>query len=82
MKISYNMDILDRNMLIYVTVNNLFDIRNRNSVWADTGLPDKTFLVSNVSRDDLSINTVEDYILFPFWYSAPREILWGIKFSL
>jgi len=82
MKLSYSTDLLDRNLLFYVTVNNLLDIRNPNSVWADTGQPDKTFLISNVSRDDLSWNTVEEFILFPYWYSAPREILWGIKISL
>lgn len=82
MKISYDFDIADRGLLLYVTVNNLFDIRNPSSVWADTGLPDKTFTTDNVSKDETAWNTVEEYILFPFWYSAPREILWGLKISL
>jgi len=66
---------------VYCNVNNIFDARNANYVFSDSGEPDYTTRVTNVGRDIHSKNTVEEYIIYPHWYSVPREILIGIKLS-
>lgn len=67
---------------LYCNVNNVFDTRNATIVFADSGEPDYTTTIANVGSDESRINTVEEYIVYPHWYSTPREILFGIKISL
>ncbi len=81
LKCSRSFSIPHFNGLIYVQIYNLFDTRNANNVFSDTGEPDYTTSASNVGRDIYSTNTVEEFIIYPDWYSTPREILLGIKLS-
>ena len=81
LKVSRLFKIGNLKCMLYCDVNNLLDIRNANIVFGDTGEPDYTTRVSNVGRDIHSINTVEEFIIYPHWYSVPREIIFGIKLS-
>jgi outer membrane receptor for ferrienterochelin and colicin len=66
----------------YCNINNLLDTRNANNVFTDTGEPDYTTRIPTIGRDVNSKNTVEEFIVYPHWYSIPREILFGIKISI
>jgi len=80
-RVNYSMQIKNYGVSFYCNVNNLLDARNATSVFSDTGEPDYTNSTANVGSDVNRTNTVEEYIKYPHWYSAPREILFGIKVS-
>jgi len=65
----------------YLKVFNLLDTKNVANVWGDTGEPDYTTSVQNVSEDPARPNTVAEYIKFPDHYAAPRLVETGIEFS-
>ena len=48
---------------VYLKVFNLFDARTVVNVWGDTGEPDFTTTVQNVSEDAQRPNTVAEYIM-------------------
>ena len=57
----------------YFQVYNLFDARNANSVYADTGRPDVTFNGQDVSRTD------PGFYFRPDFFSQPRRVQLGIE---
>ncbi len=65
----------------YLKVFNLLDARNVVNVWSDTGEPNFTTSVQNVSEDPARPNTVAEYIKFPGNYAVPRLVQTGIEFS-
>jgi hypothetical protein len=66
------------NAVGYVKVYNLFDTRNENTVYLDTGRSGYT-LVSNYAGDVRGINTLADFLNRPDWYSEPRKVLVGLS---
>lgn len=80
-RINYTTKFSKYDVSFYCNVNNLLDTRNATSVFSDTGEPNYTNSIANVGSDENRTNTVEEYIVYPHWYSAPREILFGIKLA-
>lgn len=74
-------DLYGFNMNLYLKVFNLFDARTIVNVWGDTGEPDYTTTVQNVSEDPNRPNTVADYIRYPWFYGEPRLVQTGIEFT-
>jgi len=66
---------------ITLNVNNLLDTRNATSVHTDTGRPDYSGRLQSIIDNSYGLNTVGEYIKYPTWYTAPREILLGINYS-
>ncbi|MBL7024466.1 MAG: TonB-dependent receptor [Candidatus Marinimicrobia bacterium] len=64
-----------------LNVNNLLDTRNATSVHTDTGRPDYSGRLQSIIDNAYGLNTVREYIQYPTWYTAPREILLGINYS-
>lgn len=62
-------------------VNNLLDARNATSVHSDTGSPTYSGRLQSIIDNKYMLNTVGEYIQYPTWYYAPREILLGVKYS-
>lgn len=80
-RINYSVNIGKFDVSFYCNVNNLLDTRNATSVFTDTGEPNYTNSIANVGADKNRTNTVEEFIVYPHWYSTPREILFGVKLA-
>lgn len=65
---------------LFIDVYNLFDRRDETAVYGDTGTARYTTTVDPryISYDPNRVSTIEDYVLQPSWYTAPREIHLGI----
>ncbi len=61
---------------VFMNVYNLLDQRDETNVYNDTGTAEYTTNINpsivpyNVNR----VSTVEDYVLQPSWYTAPRQV--------
>ena len=81
MRASKNFDIGGNQLSLFLRVFNLLDLRNATNVYSDTGEPDYTTTAENVNPDPERNNTVREYLQNPTFYSAPREIQWGIEYN-
>ena len=66
---------------VFVNVFNVFDRRNPNNVYSDTGRADYTLEGVTQQNRVISIADVEEYYARPGMYSPPRHIQLGLKFS-
>ena len=65
----------------YCNITNLFDIRNANWVYADTGKPDFT-LQSYMHQERLiEISSIDEFYARPGMFSSPRFIQFGLRLS-
>ena len=66
-------------MNVFLNIYNLFDIQDETGVYSDTGSAEYTTNIdpSIVSYNDKRVSTVEDFVLQPGWYTAPRQIQLG-----
>ena len=70
---------------ILMNIYNLFDKRNENNVWSDSGRAGVSRIIENALINEskyeeiLRPNTVKDYYNHPEWYSNPREIQFGFE---
>ena len=64
---------------VFMYIYNLFDQREQRNIYSDTGTADYTTYpkVEDVPYSPQRISTVEDYLLRPEWYIAPRKIHLG-----
>ena len=65
----------------FVEVTNLFDIRNANNVYSDTGLPDVTFDAYTQKNNPVRISSTDEYFNNPGNYTAPRFIQFGVRLT-
>lgn len=66
---------------LFCNAYNLLDTKNETGVYSDTGTADYT---TTINRDIIQYNparvgTVDEFIIQPGWYSAPREIHLGLS---
>ena len=61
---------------VFFQVYNLFDARNVNGVFGDTGLPDVTFVGTSLSQND------PGYYVRPDFYAEPRRVQLGVEVNL
>ncbi|NQU67813.1 MAG: hypothetical protein HQ510_07725, partial [Candidatus Marinimicrobia bacterium] len=72
---------------IFMNIQNIFDTKNENTVYGDTGRAGKTIYEANAilreqgSPEPLRPNTIQEYYNRPDWYSTPRNIQFGIELS-
>jgi len=67
----------------HVSVYNLFDIRNELTVYGDTGR--SSYSLTPTYTPQLSgpmLNTLDEYLIVPSYYSAPRQIKIGFSLSM
>mgnify|MGYP006288225243 CR=1 FL=1 len=64
---------------LFFNIYNLFEIQDETAVYGDTGSAEYTTNIdpSRVSYDEDRISTVEDFVVQPGWYTAPRQIQLG-----
>ena len=66
---------------LFCNIYNLFDNRDETGVYSDTGTAEYTTNTdpNSIPYDPQRVGTIDDYVLRPDWYTAPREIQIGIK---
>jgi outer membrane receptor for ferrienterochelin and colicin len=72
------------NFSVFVKVFNVFDIRNEVYIYGQTGRATASpaqLGVAGLSQSINRINTVEDYLVRPDFYSEPREIQFGVDIN-
>ncbi len=83
LKLHKNISFGNVRAIFFINVYNIFDRLNEVDVFGDTGRAGNTLQWKNVSQDDAArVNTVEEYLIYPHFYSAPREIQVGLEFDL
>ena len=84
MKGYFNISLLKSFQLsAHVSVYNLFDIRNELTVYGDTGR--SSYSLTPTYTPQLSgpmLNTLDEYLMVPSYYSAPRQIKIGLSLSI
>ncbi|MBX3006925.1 MAG: TonB-dependent receptor [Melioribacteraceae bacterium] len=65
----------------FLRVFNLLDNKVVVNVFGDTGKPDYTTEGRNIGNDPNRLNTVEEYLRYPWNYGEPRRIEFGFEFS-
>jgi hypothetical protein len=87
MKLFRNFTFAGLNGRIIMNIFNLFDRRNENIVWGDTGRSAQTSeegnaqLIESAYPEALRPNLISDYYNHPEWFSEPRQIQLGLEFS-
>ena len=71
-----NFELPGVNLQLFVRVLNVFDDKNPVNVWGDTGKPDFTLQVQEISNYD------PGWFDDPTYYSEPRTVYVGTKISL
>lgn len=64
----------------FVNIYNLLDQIDETGVYSDTGTAEYTTNIdpSRIPYNSARISTIEDYVLQPAWYTAPRQIQVGL----
>lgn len=65
----------------FLRVFNLLDNKVVVNVFGDTGKPDYTTEGQNIGDDPNRLNTVEEYLRYPWNYAEPRLVQFGFEFS-
>ena len=73
-------DIYGIRLHTYLLVYNLFDIRNEYGVYSTTGRAGAD-LNTKFAGEIIGLNTLEEYVMNPSMYSAPRQIRFGVSFG-
>jgi len=76
----YIVPINNAHMVIYVQIKNLFDRLNAVNVFTDTGDPATSLIPTYVPEQP--IHSLEDFLTRPDYYTAPRQVIFGLKVNL
>lgn len=66
---------------LYFKIYNLFDRKNELDVYSDTGRAGYSLQSFYTSPNIRGVNTLNEYLKRPDWYSAPRQVIIGVKIS-
>lgn len=75
-------DLIGVNLTAFLQIFNLLDNDVVQHVFGDSGKPDFTTEGNNVGEAPDAVNTVEEYLVRPWYYGEPRRIQFGIDISL
>lgn len=70
-------NLLNRNLSVFLKVYNLFDTANEINVYTDTGRAGYTLDLTRSQAAPRGVNTLQEYLTRPDFYSAPRQIVLG-----
>ncbi len=83
MKLHKSLKMGNLRAILFANVYNLFDRKNELDVFGDTGRANNTLEATNVAETEgVRVNTIDEYLVYPHFYSAPREILIGLEIDL
>lgn len=81
LKANKTFDFYGLDITAFVKVFNLLNTKTVLNVWGDTGEPNFTTSVQNISEDPARPNTVAEYIAYPSFYGPPRLLQMGFEFT-
>lgn len=70
-----------KNLSAFIKIYNLFDTANETGVFGDTGRAGYTLDLTRAQEAPRGVNTLKEYFTRPDFYSAPRQIIFGILYS-
>lgn len=76
----YYVNIQNARLILYAQVKNLFDRLNAVNVFTDTGDPATSLIPTYVPEQP--IHSLEDFLTRPDYYTAPRQLIVGIRVNL
>ncbi len=76
------LNIIDQQLSLFLKVYNLFDTANELEVFGDTGRAGYSLELTRAQEPPKGVNTVEEYFTSPDFYSAPRQIIFGVSYGL
>ncbi len=74
------LEVFDYSVNFFAKVYNLFDARNENDVFTDTGRADYS-LQANFTGSPRGVNTIEEFFTRPEFFSEPRQVIVGMGIS-
>jgi outer membrane receptor protein involved in Fe transport len=74
-----NLKLASRQFTIFVRVFNLFDRLNENNVYSDTGRANYSITGARTGTI-FGVNSLDEYLTRPDFYSSPRQVISGISF--
>lgn len=81
LKLDKTFDLMGFDITAFLRIFNLLDNRIPVRVWGDSGQPDYTIELQNVSYDPNRPNTPEEYIKYPDHFGEPRNVQFGIDLA-
>ncbi len=75
-----NIELFGINMKVFLWVYNLLDVRNEYGVYGTTGRANQD-LNTKYAGEIIGLNSIEEYVNNPAFYSAPRQIRLGLNFN-
>ena len=81
LKVYYSLEIGKLRSRAYLNIFNLFDRLNELAVYSDTGRAGFN-LASRTAGGTRFVNSIEEFVLRPDFYSEPRRILFGLAINL
>lgn len=69
------------NVSVFAKVFNLFDTKNEIEVFGDTGRAGYTLELTRNQEAPRGVNSLEEFFTRPDYYSAPRQIIFGVSFA-
>ncbi len=79
--INRRFEIAKAGLNVFFNIYNLFDIQDQVAVYSDTGTSEYTTTVRPwaISYSPNRVSTIDDYVMQPGWYTAPRQIQLGFS---
>mgnify|MGYP000040000588 FL=1 len=84
MRAFYNFSLFESiQVSAHINIYNLFDIRNEETVYGDTGRSSYSLIPTYTPQySGPMLNTLDEFLVVPSYYSAPRQIKVGLSLSL
>lgn len=70
-----------KNFSIFAKVFNLFDRANEKQVFTDTGRATTTLELTRAQQQPRGVNTLKEFFTRPDFFSAPRQIVFGLTYG-
>ena len=80
LRLHYDISIQNIQVSLFANIYNLFDIKNEDIVYSDTGRANYS-LIPTYTGETLGPNTLDEYLTRLEYYSSPRQIRLGAQFG-
>ncbi len=82
LRVSRQIELWKAKFNVFMKVYNLFDRRNELDVYSDTGRAGYSLVSHFTGNRNANVNTLEEWLERPDFYSEPRKVLIGLDFEL
>ena len=82
LRLSKDILLWNKRLSVFLKVYNVFDRRNELTIYSDTGRAGYSLISRYLGDRRAHVNTLEDWLNRPDYYSEPRKILFGLSITL